>query len=103
MKRGLVLAICIGVLLRVAALAQPRSNESAKIVADYGKLPLAFEVNQGQSDPQVKFLSKGAGYSLFLTPDAAVLVLPPSVAPPLESRDKTSHPQSARAVLQLKL
>jgi len=43
--------------------------------ADYAKLPLSFEVNQGQTDAQVKFLSKGSGYSLFLTPTEAVLVL----------------------------
>ncbi|AXC10399.1 Cell surface protein [Acidisarcina polymorpha] len=48
---------------------------SPAIEASYGKLPLSFEANQGQSDPQVKFLSRGQGYSLFLTGDAAVLAL----------------------------
>jgi Big-like domain-containing protein/beta-propeller repeat-containing protein len=46
-----------------------------KVVETYDRLPLVFEVNQGQSDPQVKFLSRGAGYSLFLTPTGAVLTL----------------------------
>jgi hypothetical protein len=46
-----------------------------RIADNYGKLPLSFEVNQGQSDPQVKFLSGGSGYSLFLTGDEAVLTL----------------------------
>ena len=41
----------------------------------YGKLPLSFEPNQGQTDPQVKFLSRGPGYSLFLTSTEAVLAL----------------------------
>ena len=41
----------------------------------YGKLPLSFEVNQGQTDAQVKFLSRGAGYNLFLTSTQAVLSL----------------------------
>jgi len=41
----------------------------------YGELPLSFEVNQGQTDAQVKFLSRGAGYNLFLTPTESVLVL----------------------------
>src|SRR5271165_2406594 len=45
------------------------------VSANYGKLPLGFEANQGQSDPQVKFLSRGNGYSLFLTDSAAVLAL----------------------------
>ncbi len=47
----------------------------AKIADNYGKLPLSFEANQGQTDPQVKFLSRGSGYSLFLTGDEAVFAL----------------------------
>ncbi len=41
----------------------------------YGKLPLTFEINNGQTDPAVKFLSRGKGYSLFLTPAGATLRL----------------------------
>ena len=41
----------------------------------YGDLPLSFEANRGQSNPQVKFLSHGKGYTLFLTPTEGVLVL----------------------------
>ncbi len=37
------------------------------------KQPLSFEPNLGQSDPAVKFLSRGQGYSLFLTGGEAVL------------------------------
>lgn len=41
----------------------------------YGKLPLAFEMNQGQSDQQVQFLARGDSYVLFLTQDSAIVVL----------------------------
>jgi hypothetical protein len=41
----------------------------------FGRLPLSFEVNQGQTDVEVKFLSRGKGYTLFLTPNEAVLSL----------------------------
>src|SRR2546422_4147106 len=41
----------------------------------YGKLPLYFEANRGQADRRVKFLSRGRGYTLFLTPTEAVLTL----------------------------
>ena len=41
----------------------------------YGKLPLSFEVNQGQTDPQVKFLSRWRCYTLFLTSTEALLTL----------------------------
>ncbi len=45
------------------------------VMASYGKLPLSFETNRGQTDTQVKFLSRGPGYTLFLTPTRAVLSL----------------------------
>jgi hypothetical protein len=45
------------------------------VVGNYGKLPLSFEANQGQTSSQVRFLSRGNGYSLFLTDSAAVLEL----------------------------
>jgi hypothetical protein len=45
------------------------------LAADYGKLPLSFEANQGQVDSQVRFTSRGDGYSLFLTDKEAVLSL----------------------------
>lgn len=33
-------------------------------------LPMSFETNLGQTDPRVKFLTRGLGYSLFLTDSA---------------------------------
>jgi hypothetical protein len=39
----------------------------------YGTLQMSFEVNQGQTDSRVRFLSHGDGYSLFLTDSEAVL------------------------------
>jgi len=47
----------------------------ARAVESYGKLPLSFEANEGQTDSRVKFLSRGSGYSLFLTENEAVLAL----------------------------
>jgi uncharacterized repeat protein (TIGR01451 family) len=38
----------------------------------FGRLPLSFELNQGQTDSQVRFLARGQGYSLFLTTNGAV-------------------------------
>lgn len=47
---------------------------SAALGARHG-LPLIFEANEGQTDPQVKFVSRGRGYTLFLTADEMVLGL----------------------------
>jgi hypothetical protein len=62
-------------------LARSEGDEvrSLRIARSYGQMPLDFEVNQGQTDPQVRFLSRGRGYSLFLTPVEAVLVLQSAV------------------------
>ena len=43
--------------------------------AAYGKIPLSFEANQGQTDGRVQYLAHGPGYTLFLTPTAATLEL----------------------------
>jgi hypothetical protein len=47
----------------------------AHLVESYGKLPLSFEINHGQVDPRVDFISRGNGYTLFLTGNEAVLSL----------------------------
>jgi hypothetical protein len=64
----------------IAATQNPPASKSSEksqsqAVANYGQLPLSFEANQGQAGPSVKFLSRGNGYSLFLTGDGAVLAL----------------------------
>jgi hypothetical protein len=51
------------------------SPAQSRLVESYGKLPLSFEINKGQTDSRVKFLSRGSGYSLFLTGNEAVLSL----------------------------
>lgn len=39
----------------------------------YGNLPLSFEANLGQADPQVRYTARGPGYSVSLTEDKAVV------------------------------
>jgi YVTN family beta-propeller protein len=51
-----------------------RTLES-QLAVNYGRLPLRFEPNAGQTDPRVKFLSHGGGHTLFLTSTEAVLSL----------------------------
>jgi uncharacterized repeat protein (TIGR01451 family) len=53
--------------------------------------PLIFELNAGQTDPAVKFLSRGAGYTLFLTPTETVFGF------------VTSPPHDAAGLLRMKL
>lgn len=49
------------------------SNRPA--ITSLSHLPLMFEPNVGQTDPSVKFIARGAGYSLFLNSEGAVLAL----------------------------
>ncbi len=49
-----------------------------RVLESFGRLPLSFEANRGQADPDVKFLSRGNGYRIFLTSTEAVLSLKPS-------------------------
>jgi len=51
----------------------------ARQIQDYGELPIGFEVNQGQVDGTVRFLSRGRRHSLFLAPSEAVFVTSRSI------------------------
>jgi len=66
---GVLAFTSLAFALPAAAATDARLNES------YGKLPLHFEVNRGQTDKNVDFLSRGPGYGLYLTAGEAVLVL----------------------------
>ncbi len=82
---GTAIYFCLGVIRPVphhrnqsTVHPQPTGAPTAnqlQINQAYGKLPLYFEANEGQTDPQVRFLSRGSGYTLFITPREAVFVL----------------------------
>jgi len=57
-----------------AAAPQPRPA-AERTGALLTRLPLTFEENRGQTDAQVRFLARGAGYSLFLKPAEATFRL----------------------------
>jgi len=84
------------------------NNEQSSLAATYTKLPMSFEVNYGQTDPQVKFMARGSGYTLFLTPEKAVLVLQQrgsqeSMVAPLNKRDMPRAKKVKTAVLSMNL
>ena len=85
---------------------QPASPaEQARIATSFGNLPLSFEPNRGQTDPQVKFLSRNSHYNLFLTSDEAVFTLP--IATPDKATSRIARRQKPRptsqAVLRMKM
>jgi Beta-propeller repeat len=96
-KRFTYLASCIGVpgvlilllVLTPAAFAQspkaqavqykpitaqlPNAVVQTRAKEVLTKIPLSFELNQGQTNEEVRFFSRGAGHTLWLTADEAVL------------------------------
>ena len=62
-------------LLMTAATIGTASEPTPSIRAAMSRLPLQFETNLGQTDPDIQYLSHGPNYSLFLTSTEAVLVL----------------------------
>src|SRR5690242_1954488 len=54
---------------------QRRKPMPSTIAKSFGKLPVRFEANRGQTFSDVDFLSRGRGYTLFLTSSEAVLSL----------------------------
>ena len=57
-----------------AAKSQANDAEStAGVTASMAQLPISFEPNVGQTDAQVAFLVRGAGYGAFLTNEELVL------------------------------
>src|SRR5882762_8517236 len=59
--------------LIVLLAAVPTWAASHKPSLSFSKRPIAFEPNRGQTNSQVKYLARGSGYDLFLTPREAVL------------------------------
>ncbi|HSN85133.1 MAG TPA: SBBP repeat-containing protein [Thermoanaerobaculia bacterium] len=59
--------------LCLLALAIPATAAPALSTEAWGRRPLAFEENRGQTDARVLFLSRAPGYQLFLTSAEAVL------------------------------
>lgn len=44
-----------------------RHKTEPKLSADFGKLPLSFAPNRGQTDPRVRFIAQNAGWETYLT------------------------------------
>ncbi len=71
---ALVMAVAGIATASVPAPTAPTPTKQA-VTATMMGMPLQFEANHGQVDSQVKFLARGSGYTLFLTPTESVMVL----------------------------
>ena len=110
-----VTLLFFGSVLSIEATVPPASPAPAAIskphiAATMMRMPLQFEANHGQVDAQVQFLTRGRGYTLFLTPTESVMVLQQREAPaakdPLAMSDTTAVPKPApmkQSVVRMKL
>lgn len=76
---GLLVSLAVPLKSRVSAAAgqtdsAPVSADGLK-PADYGKMPLLFEANHGQTAGQVKFIARSGGYTLYLSRTQAAFSL----------------------------
>ena len=73
-SKKLLAFVCATLL--VASAASAKEHAASNSVADrWGNLPLAFEVNNGQTDSAVDYLSRGPGYNIYLTSNAATITV----------------------------
>jgi hypothetical protein len=75
-----LVTVCALLLASALVLGAGGAPARPPVLNSYGKLPLSFEANHGQTDEQVRFIARGAGYTLFLTPTEAVFSLQQSRA-----------------------
>lgn len=102
-------------LLRNKTVNQPTSQTNKHLITQLAETiaqsPLSFEANTGQFAAPVKYLSRGSGYSLFLTADEAVLALQAESRPhtklsPKQMLDRQTAPKpsgSTASILKMRV
>src|SRR5271169_6282703 len=92
-------AMAILIVLAGVTWQEARQSAAAAPTAAFVKATpanvTAFEPNWGQTDPEVKFLSRGRGYTLFLANAEATLVVH-HARPSRPGPDALAHVQSSR-------
>jgi hypothetical protein len=106
-----IAAVALGAVLFVAA-AWERSGqrkvagaaaERGRAGANFDAIPLAFEANQGQTDPAVKYLARGNGYTAFLTADETVFAMRSGAHASARKSGKKAADKAAQAAIRIKL
>ncbi|HSE37848.1 MAG TPA: hypothetical protein VLG74_11135, partial [Blastocatellia bacterium] len=91
-------------------MASKALRRQGELGASYSALPLSFELNQGQTNGAVKFLSRASGYLLFLTATEAVMALDNPAAQRKAKvnreellRTNENEPRPPRPIVRMKL
>lgn len=81
----------------------PAVSKEQGLRASFDALPLAFEANQGQTDPQVKYMARGNGYKLYLTSSQAIIALESQRKAASEVRDMMLNKRRGAAAVKAML
>src|SRR5580704_5340538 len=100
-------AIALSALQSAAQAAPQGGPEQVQRTYVNAELPLTFEANRGQTSSQVRFLSRGKGYTAFLTAGGIVLSLRPNQPVPVQPISNVAAPNksqlTANTTLQFRL
>lgn len=108
-RRRILAALCLAIL-SIAGNAQSSSHPATslakpaagplKAAVNFGRLPLSFEPNMGQTSKQVQWLAHGPEYTLFLAGHDAVLEL--NRVSPVKAK-KMEEPKISSLALRMNL
>lgn len=87
-------AVGINAQARPEAL-QAGAGQSAKVAAEFGRLPLYFIANRGQADKRVKFYAQSGGQTTWFTQEGVVVTLSRPVDQPGPSGKMKTRPGPA--------
>jgi hypothetical protein len=99
------LALCYSLFLILSAEGQSGQSNAKGMPASafYRTLPVTFEANNGQTGAQARFISRGIGYTAFLTNGGMVLSLRPSPSAAQQSVSSTTASTQPLTVLEFNL
>jgi Beta-propeller repeat len=72
------------------------TKENSGWAKAYGRLPMSFEENQGQTAREVRYVAHGGRYELFLTPQEAVMALRPTTHLDFSPRHRSAYLRALR-------
>ncbi|MGD0199850.1 MAG: SBBP repeat-containing protein, partial [Bryobacteraceae bacterium] len=91
-------------LLSISVPNRALQGTAVRSDSSYGRLPLAFEPNVGQTAPEVRFLARGGGMTAFFTDAETVMVLSRAERGERDPlRRPEQPPKVERAVVRMKL
>lgn len=93
----LIITLLLAVLPQAVPFPVPAPAPAPPVIApDFGRLPLAFVPNAGQTDPDVQFQARGMGGTIFFTSEEVVLSLPTADQPSASAAPEHHRPVDQR-------